>query len=221
MIEILYRDRDLLFAVKPVGMLSESSPDGGETVTERLQKELGVPYVGLVHRLDRVSGGVMLFSLRREVTGKLCESIRTHFYKKEYLAVCTGQPSPSEGEMRDYLFFDRHAGKSFPVTRARRGAKEARLTYRVLETRAEGSLVCVGLETGRTHQIRVQFASRGYPLLGDRKYGSRQVGCTCALWSHTISLAHPLTGEPLTVCAPPPPVFPWNLFAEECSEGNP
>ena len=186
MIEVLYRDRDLLLAVKPVGVLSEktSTPTGGDrVVTDLLQEQLHLPYIGLVHRLDRVSGGVMLFSLRREMTGKLCAMMQEHCKEKVYLAVCEHAPEPPEGRMTDLLFFDRLAGKSYVVDRLRKGAKEARLSYRTLASGAPYSLVAVSLETGRTHQIRAQFSSRGYPLCGDRKYGSREKECGCALWS--------------------------------------
>ena len=215
MIEVLYRDRDLLLAVKPVGVLSEktSTPTGGDrVVTDLLQEQLHLPYIGLVHRLDRVSGGVMLFSLRREMTGKLCAMMQEHCKEKVYLAVCEHAPEPPEGRMTDLLFFDRLAGKSYVVDRLRKGAKEARLSYRTLASGAPYSLAAVSLETGRPHQIRAQFSSRGYPLCGDRKYGSREKECGCALWAWRLSFAHPVTGKPVSVQSAPPDVYPWNLF---------
>ena len=135
--------------------------------------------VSLIHRLDRGTAGIMLFSKRKATAGKLSEIMSDkERCVKEYLAVISGVPSETEGEMCDYLFKDARAGKSFVLSSARKGAKYAQLSYSVIGT-AEGekgplSLVCIRLFTGRTHQIRVQFSSRGMPIVGDGKYGSRE-----------------------------------------------
>ena len=126
-----------------------------------------------------------------------------------------GAPEPAEGELHDLLFFDRQKGKSYAVRRKRAGVKDARLAYRVL-AQAEGlTLVRVRLFTGRTHQIRVQFSSRGWPLTGDGKYGSRNNRCAPALWSAELHFAHPVTGEKLTFRSQPPEAYPWTLFSPD------
>lgn len=140
-----------------------------------------------------------------------------HKAEKHYLAVVSGTPDPTKGEMRDLLFHDRRCNKSFIVRRARRGAKEALLEYSLQSTAtshsgAPISLVSVRLHTGRTHQIRVQFASRKLPLLGDRKYGSRENDCKTALWCNDISFIHPLNGSRIEVHSSPPQTYPWSCF---------
>ena len=120
-----------------------------------------------------------------------------------------------EDALCDLLFFDRQKKKSYVVKRARAGVKQARLSYRVLETAEERALVRVKLDTGRTHQIRVQFSSRGWPLTGDGKYGSRENRCTLALWSAELHFAHPVTGETLIFRSQPPEAYPWTLFSPD------
>ena len=138
-------------------------------------------------------------------------------WKKAYFAVCSGIPTPDAGEMRDLLFKDSVKQKSFAVKSSRRGVKEALLDYRVLQTNvlngSPAALVRVTLHTGRFHQIRCQFASRGHPLLGDGKYGSRERGCTTALWSCRLAFFHPETHAPLVFEAAPTRIFPWDRFA--------
>lgn len=220
-LKILYRDAYLLVAEKPIGILSEKSADGGDMIS-LLEKETG-RQIGSVHRLDRTTGGAMLFSCDPRVTGKLSEAIATHdgTFEKEYLAVAEGIPSPAAGRMEDLLFHDRSRNKVFAVSRARKGAKQAILDYRVLDSRVNDkglplSLCLVTLRTGRTHQIRAQFASRRCPLAGDGKYGGRDNRSpAAALWSHRISFLHPVTGERVEVCcAPPMDRYPWNLWED-------
>ena len=154
----------------------------------------------------------MIFSRRREVTGKLIAAVAAHQVEKEYLAVLRGHPEEKEAELTDLLFRDAAKNKSYVVKRMRKGVREAKLSYRVLAETEELTLVRVRLHTGRTHQIRVQFASRGLPLLGDIRYGSKDPKCTASLWSYRLALTHPLTGEKIDVCQPPPAQYPWNLF---------
>ena len=210
---LLSADADVVVCVKPVGcecehelptLLAEAL--GGDAATFRC-----------VHRLDRAVGGVMVFARTQNAAAHLSRQVQLRTLEKEYLAVCSGVPAPREGEMRDWLFKDTAKQKSFPVRAPRGGVKEAQLAYRVLETREtdgmQRSLVRVALHTGRFHQIRCQFASRGHPLLGDGKYGSRERGCTVALWSARLTFVHPASGRRVAFEAPPPPVFPWDGFA--------
>ena len=169
--EILFEDAHILVAVKPCGVLSEAH--GSEPNMPAL---LG-GNVFAVHRLDRNVGGVMVYAKTKKAAAALSAAIQQGLLCKEYTAIVAGAPPPTEGELCDFLFKDSAKNKSFVVDSARKGAKEARLTYAVRDTLPyEGnalSRVEIRLQTGRSHQIRVQFASRGWPLVGDGKYGSR------------------------------------------------
>ncbi len=167
-IEILYRSHDLLICVKPAGVLSQSGTSGQKSMISLLESQTGCR-VYPVHRLDREVGGVMVYALSRTAAGNLSQQIQSGQMVKEYLAVTNGIPSQSEGLLTDLLFHDRVRNKTFVVDRKRKGVKEARLMYRVLQTSPSQSLIQVRLLTGRTHQIRVQFASRGTPLSGDAR----------------------------------------------------
>lgn len=218
-LHIVFEDKYLLLCVKPVGVLSEDSES--DASMPRLlcahYSALRQPnYIATVHRLDKITGGLMIFSRRREVTGKLIAAVAAHQVEKEYLAVLRGHPEEKEAELTDLLFRDAAKNKSYVVKRMRKGVREAKLSYRVLAETEELTLVRVRLHTGRTHQIRVQFASRGLPLLGDIRYGSKDPKCTASLWSYRLALTHPLTGEKIDVCQPPPAQYPWNLFS--CAE---
>lgn len=212
---VLYEDRYLVAAVKPVGVLSEDS-DAGTAMPALLRqryRDLGRDdYIATVHRLDKVVGGVMLFSRRREITGRLTAAIRDHQVTKEYLAVLRGHPAEPEATLTDLLFRDAGRNKSYVVKRMRKGVREASLDYRELGRTEDLTLVRVRLHTGRTHQIRVQFSSRQLPLLGDVRYGSNDPRCTTALWSWHMAFTHPVTGQTVDLVCPPPADFPWNLF---------
>lgn len=214
-LHIVFEDKYLLLCVKPVGVLSEDS-ESGASMPRLLcahYSALRQPnYIATVHRLDKITGGLMIFSRRREVTRKLIAAVAAHQVEKEYLAVLRGHPEEKEAELTDLLFRDAAKNKSYVVKRMRKGVREAKLSYRVLAETEELTLVRVRLHTGRTHQIRVQFASRGLPLLGDIRYGSKDPKCTASLWSYRLALTHPLTGEKIDVCQPPPAQYPWNLF---------
>lgn len=175
-IRILYEDPYLVLCVKPVGVLSEDSPSGAcmPGLLREHYRALGQnDYIATVHRLDRLVGGVMLFSRRRDVTGKLTAAVAEHRVTKEYLAVLRGTPAQDEATLTDLLFRDAAHNKSYVVKRMRKGVRQASLSYTV-QGEADGlTLVRVQLHTGRTHQIRVQFSSRGLPLLGDIRYGSK------------------------------------------------
>ena len=187
-IEILYRSHDLLICVKPAGVLSQSGTSGQKSMISLLESQTGCR-VYPVHRLDREVGGVMVYALSRTAAGNLSQQIQSGQMVKEYLAVTNGIPSQSEGLLTDLLFHDRVRNKTFVVDRKRKGVKEARLMYRVLETSQSQSLIHVRLLTGRTHQIRVQFASRGTPLSGDGKYGGGSG--PLLLWAFGLTLDLP------------------------------
>ena len=214
---ILYEDAHLVICLKPPGVLSEDSEKGRcmpALLREHYRAQGKNDYIATVHRLDKIVGGVMVFSRRRQVTGMLTAAIARHEITKEYLAVLRGHPEKAEDTLADLLFRDAAHNKSYVVRRMRKGVREARLSYREIARTEALSLVRIQLHTGRTHQIRVQFASRGLPLLGDIRYGSRDERCTAALWSYRLALRHPVTGETVDVSALPPEGYPWQLFGE-------
>ena len=203
MIEILYRDRDIAVVVKPVGALSER--DGNKVSVPLLLEEAlgGKPDIRSVHRLDKNVGGVMVWALSARAASKLTEDVKNGKVVKEYAAVVKGVPDPAEGEMLDLLYHDPSKNKTFVVKRERRGVRDAKLTYRVVGVKDGLSLVRVRLYTGRTHQIRVQFASRSLPLVGDGRYGDRGGGDKPMLFSFRLSFEHPVSGKPLSFTALP------------------
>lgn len=215
-IKIIYSDRDCLVCVKPAGVPCESANEKIKSLTNILSEQLNAPYVGMVHRLDQVTEGLMVYSLSEKATGKLSEYIASGQAKKEYLAIVHGVPESTEGEMRDLLYRDSKKNKSFVVDRKRAGVKEALLEYKLIGS-AESkygtlSLVRIKLYTGRTHQIRVQFASRKMPLLGDGKYGARDNGADVALLSCHLSFPHPKTKKPMEFSIDKPDKSPWDIF---------
>ena len=208
--DILFEDRYIVVAVKPRGALSEAHER-----EENMPALLG-GNVFPVHRLDRGVGGVMVYAKTREAAAKLSAAVQQSRLEKEYTAIVSGTPVPAEGEMRDYLFKDGAKNKSFVVDGARKGAKEAILTYQTVDTRTHKgnalTRVKIRLQTGRSHQIRVQFSSRTWPLVGDGKYGSRLKAEYPALYATALSFPHPKTGKRMQFSAPVPSGFPWELF---------
>ena len=214
-LHILYEDAHLVLCVKPVGVLSEDSDTAAcmPALLRQHYRAQGKPdYIATVHRLDKIVGGVMLFSRRREVTGRLTAAVAERRITKEYLAVLRGRPQEASATLTDLLFRDAAKNKSYVVKRMRKGVREASLEYVTLGSTEELTLVRVRLHTGRTHQIRVQFASRGLPLSGDRKYGASDVPWPIALWSYRLSFVHPQTGADMTFSCPPPAAEPWTRF---------
>lgn len=209
--ELLYQDRDMVLAVKPFGVVSEG--EGG--IPTLLAEELGGE-IFPVHRLDRETGGCMIFAKTKTAAAKLSAIVSERSMEKEYLAVIQGQMDEERAVLKDLLFRDAAKNKSFVVERQRKGVREAELSYCVLETKEteEGifSLVRVKLHTGRTHQIRVQFSHRKHPLVGDQRYGSRIKSPHMALWSYRLACKHPLRKGEVSVSALPPAEFPWTLF---------
>lgn len=209
MLEILYQDSQLVVCVKPAGVISQ---DGGEnSMPALLKQQLNVSYIGVVHRLDREVGGVMVFALTERSAAEISRQIQNRSFRKAYLAALCGTPDQDNAVLEDLLFHDKNRNKTYVVDRRRNGVKEASLQYEVLQTSGDNSLVLVYLHTGRTHQIRVQFSSRKLPLLGDRKYGGP--GGPMGLWSCSLEFFHPVTGKKLLFRQLPPAELPWSAFS--------
>lgn len=191
--KILYSDEHIVVCIKPVGLLSQSDEKDNENMISLLSEMYGCEIYPL-HRLDKGVSGVMVYAKTKFAAAKLSRDIAEHSFKKEYLAavhgVCDGT-----GDMCDLLFKDSRKNKSYVVKRMRKGVREARLSYETLKSYSEKSLVRVHLHTGRTHQIRVQFASRKMPLLGDKKYGAADEYENIGLLSYCITFYHPKTNE--------------------------
>ena len=199
MINVLYEDNHLLVVEKKVGVLSQS--DGSDTpdmltllkkyIKDKYNKP-GNVYLGLVHRLDKEVGGVMVFAKTSKAARRLSEQIRNREFKKTYLAICKGKID-SNGEFCDYLKRDEY--RSF-VTNSKEG-KEAKLNYEVISSKNSETLVKINLQTGRHHQIRVQFSYHKHPLLGDSKYGVKGK-YPLALFAYKLEFTHPTTKEKLS-----------------------
>ena len=210
---VLYEDEYLLCVIKPAGIPSEG--DGMPRLVGEYLSETGggaSPYVGVIHRLDRDVSGVMVFAKSEKAAAALSGMIARREFVKEYLAVVMGETDPS-GEMQDLLYHDKGRNKTFVVKRQHRGVRDASLDYRTLAIRSGNSLVHVRLHTGRTHQIRVQFASRKHPLLGDGKYGGGKG--KIALFSHKIAFIHPISGKEMCFTALPPLTDAWAEFGAD------
>ena len=202
-INILYRDVSVIVAVKPRGLLSELSPGSDRSFPALLMGALSVNEIFPVHRLDLDTEGIMVYALTKNAAASLSAAISNGQFQKEYDAWVHGSPAEPEGRFEDLLFRDTHASKVFVVKRERKGVKRGILSYELIETLPDPgssdysliSHVHICLETGRTHQIRVQFASRKMPVLGDKKYGARDNYPSLALSATSITFPHPDSGK--------------------------
>ena len=205
-LNVIYEDNHIIVVYKEAGVLSQADITGDEdllSLTKSYIKEKynkpGAVYFGLVHRLDRNTSGLMVFARTSKAASRLSEQIKNHNFTKKYLCVCEGVVA-SKGTFVDFLYYDDKKKKSFV---SNKNGKEAILDYELLETKNVNnkvySLVNVNLKTGRHHQIRCQFADKGYPLYGDVKYGAKdRVGNYYALQSYELSFSHPTTKELMT-----------------------
>ena len=207
---IVYQDGAILVCLKPAGILSTDEPGG---LPELLRRELGDERadVRTVHRLDRVVGGLMVLARSPESASELSRQIREERFEKEYLAVVHGDPGES-GRWRDLMFRDKARKMSFVTEIPDKGVQEAILRYKRLGQSGDLSLVRVRLETGRTHQIRCQFAAHGFPLAGERKYSTREDPWPLALWSCRLAFVHPESGKRMKFAHFPPETEPWLFF---------
>lgn len=220
-IKKLYEDNHLLVVDKPVNMPVQEDASGDPDLLNELKEYIrvtynkpGKVYLGLVHRLDRPTGGVMVFAKTSKAASRLSDTIRKNEMGRHYYAVLRGTHLEEVGTFKDYLYKDKKQNQVFIVPENTPGSKEAILHYQVIEKLDDLSLVRVRLETGRSHQIRVQFSSRGLPLWGDQKYGSQvnKKGQQLALYACALSFPHVTKKDLRTYESNPPRTEPWKQF---------
>lgn len=222
-LNVLYEDNHVIVVEKPVNIPSQGDKTGDvdmlsivkHYLKEKYQKP-GEVYLGLIHRLDRPVGGVMVFAKTSKAAARLSEQVRTKQFEKQYLVVVDGKMEPERGILEDYLLKNERNNISKVVKEGTKNAKLASLDYEVLKYAEDIqlSVVKVNLHTGRHHQIRVQFASRGHSLYADQKYGTRGRGKQIALWAYKLSFYHPITKQKLTFQVLPKMVGTWKILED-------
>ena len=210
-LKVLYEDNHIIVVVKPFNIPSQGDKTGDidmlTIIKDYIKKKYNKPgdvYLGLVHRLDRPTGGVMVFARTSKAASRLSEQIRKNEFEKKYVAVINGKMEPLAGELEDYLFKLQKSNTSYVVRPNKKDAKRALLEYstKKYDKNLDLSLIEVRLKTGRHHQIRVQFSSRGHSLYGDQKYGLKQNSKygkkQLALWAYSLSFSHPTLNQLMT-----------------------
>lgn len=223
-IPIIFEDNHLLIVVKPPNMPTQEDESLDMDLLSALKEDIkkryakpGSVYLGLVHRLDRPVGGIMVFAKTSKAASRLSESVRTRDFGKHYYAIVHGKPKNDQDKLVHYVHKDSRTNTVSVVDKRYPGAKEAILEYETMGSAAGLSLIYVELHTGRSHQIRVQLAAIGCPLYGDQRYGAalNQAGQQIALWSSKLAFAHPTLREQVVFTSVPPLTdYPWNLWHE-------
>ncbi len=224
-LKILYEDNHIIVVLKPQNIPTQADSSGDKDmltyVKEYVKEKYGKPgnvYIGLVHRLDRPTGGVMVFAKTSKAAERLCAQIVSGEFEKKYFAVTVGAPRDRQARLTDYLIKDEKENIVRRVPAKIDGAKKAELDYKVLDISGEVALVDIKLITGRSHQARVQLAGAGAPIFGDAKYGGDTLakGHKLALWAYKLSFLHPTTKERLVFKVfPPDDEVPWKFFPIE------
>lgn len=220
-LKILHEDNHIIVVLKPQGVPSCGDESGDENmldaVKEYIRTAYGKPgnvYVGLVHRLDRPTGGVMVFAKTSKAAARLSEQMRSGDFEKKYLAVLSAVPKEPQGKLVNYLKKNAVNNMVYLCPPTTEGAKMASLEYRVAEEKGGCALAEIKLHTGRSHQIRVQMAGIGCPVFGDMRYGGeRAKKGNLALWAYSLTFTHPVTKERLRFMAEPPEETPWKYFS--------
>ena len=211
MVDIIYQDKDIIVVLKPAGVKSTDEPGG---VPSLVRQALGDPTANVrtVHRLDQVVSGLMVLARRAKAASELSRQIREGSFEKEYLAVIQGHPDDPAGTFTDLLLRNKAERKTYVVQQPGKDVQEAILDFERLAQPDDITKVRIVLQTGRTHQIRCQFSSRGLPLVGDKKYGGPEIDGPIALWSHRLAFDHPYSGKRMEFIHEPPPIEPWPAF---------
>lgn len=219
-IPILYEDNHLLVVQKPVNIPVQEDKTGDKDLLTLLKEDIkvrynkpGNVYLGLVHRLDRPVGGVMVFAKTSKAASRLSDMIRRQAMDRKYLTIVRGGPNEERGVLKHNLLKNHQKNIVSVVPATNKNGKEASLDYELVKQGQGLSLLAVRLHTGRPHQIRVQLAEEGMPIYGDQKYGQHvnKPGQQIALWSNEISFKHPTKEDIVTIDCSPPNQFPWNI----------
>lgn len=220
-ISILYEDNHLIVVEKPVNMPVQADDSKDIDLLSYVKNDIkhrynkpGNVYVGMIHRLDRPVGGVIVFAKTSKAASRMSNILRKQELERKYMAVVRGTLEQKQGRMIDYLWKDRRRNMVHVVEQKHVDAKKAVLDYKRIATKEGLSLVQVQLQTGRSHQIRVQMQANGHPLYGDQKYGANinKPGQQIALWAYSLAFDHPVKKERITVTSPLPTTHPWNLW---------
>ncbi len=220
-IKVIYEDNHIIVVEKPVNVPSQSDKTGDMDVLSMIKEYLkekynktGNVYLGLVHRLDRPVGGVMVYAKTSKAAARLSEQVREKMMEKKYLAIVDGKMEKESSILEDYLWKNESTNLSKVVKEGTRNAKYAKLEYKVIKYEKEINLTVLEtkLYTGRHHQIRVQFSSRNHSIYGDQKYGTRGKGKQIALWAYKLSFEHPTTKERLTFKTIPEKTGSWKIL---------
>ncbi len=223
MINIIYEDNHLLVVEKPVNIpvQEDNSKDLDflnilKNYIKKRDNKPGNVYIGLIHRLDRPVGGIMVFAKTSKCASRLSKQVQNHDFKKIYYAVIMNKPKKEKDTLEDYLLKDEKNN----IVKIDKQGKKAILDYELIDYKDNMSLVKISLKTGRSHQIRVQFSSRGYPLYGDHKYNPKVIpNSNIALFSQSLSFYHPVTKEYLTFKLDLPNIYPFNIFVGDYNDG--
>ena len=221
-LNVVYEDNHIIVVVKPQNIPTQEDESHDKDLLTMVKEYIKVKenkpgnvYVGLVHRLDRVTGGLMVFAKTSKAASRLTQEIHTEDFQKRYLAVVVGKPREKRGKLINYLQKNARTNTVQVVPELTTNAKRAELEYEVLEQKEKVALVNIHLLTGRSHQIRVQMKHIGCPVYGDVKYGGDKLakGHNLALWAFELKFVHPTTKENMTFkCYPPEDIVPWNVF---------
>ena len=222
-LKILYEDNHIIVVEKLPNIPSQSDKTGDEdmlTIIKKYIKEKynkpGNVYLGLVHRLDRPVGGVMVFAKTSKAAARLSEQVRNKIFKKEYLTIVDGKFKDQKGTLEDYLLKTEKTNTSRVVKEGTKNSKYAKLDYEVLKYNEEInlSLLKILLHTGRHHQIRVQLSNIGHSICGDQKYGTRGRGKQISLWAYKLTIEHPITKKKMSFLSIPEEVGPWVMIKD-------
>ena len=220
-LKIIYEDNHIIVVEKTPNIPSQSDKtndvDMLSIIKQYLKEKYNKPgnvYLGLVHRLDRPVGGVMVFAKTSKAASRLSEEVRNKTFRKNYLAVVDGKINNKKGTLEDYLYKDERNNMSKVVDKSKKNAKLAKLDYEVLvyDEIKDLSLLKIDLHTGRHHQIRVQLSNFGHSIFGDQKYGTRGKGKQIALWAYELEIVHPITKEKMIFKSLPESIGTWCIL---------
>ena len=223
-LKVIYEDNHIIVVEKKPNIPSQADKTEDidmlsivkSYIKEKYQKP-GNVYLGLIHRLDRPVGGIMIFAKTSKAASRLSNEVREKVFKKKYLAVVDGKLDKKEGVLEDYLYKDERNNISKVVKKEKKNAKYAKLEYKVLKYNKikDLSLLEINLHTGRHHQIRVQLSNMGHSIFGDQKYGTRGRGKQIALWAYELTIIHPTTKEKMTFTDMPEAIGTWSILKYE------